>query len=66
MIRDVNGVAERVFDFGAATTAPMETYVLGGVTGITFIALFLAYRSKRSPEEYYQGLFEAEQRRYRL
>ena len=65
VIRDVNGVAERVFDFGAATTAPMETYVLGGVTGITFIALFLAYRSKRSPEEYYQGLFETEQRRYK-
>jgi hypothetical protein len=65
VIRDVNGVAERVFDFGAATTASMGIYVLGGVTGITVVALFLSYRSKRSPEEYYQGLFEAEQRKYR-
>jgi hypothetical protein len=65
VIRGVYGVAERVFDFGAATTASTEVYVLVGVTGITVVALFLAYRSRRSPEEYYQGLFESEQRRYR-
>jgi hypothetical protein len=65
VIRDVFGVAERVFDFGAATTASTGIYILGGVTGITVVALFLAYRSRRSPEEYYQGLFEAEQKRYK-
>lgn len=65
VIRDVYGVAERVFDFGAATTASTGTFVLGGVTVISAVALFLAYRSRRSPEEYYQGLFESEQRRYR-
>jgi hypothetical protein len=29
------------------------------------VTLFLTYKSRKSPEEYYQGLFEAEKRRYR-
>jgi hypothetical protein len=65
VIRDVYGAAERVFDFGAAPTVATGIYIPLGVSSITVVALLFAYKSKRSPEEYYQGLFESEQRRYR-
>jgi hypothetical protein len=65
VIRDVYGVAERVFDFSAAPTASTAIYVFIGVSSITVVALLFAYKSKRSPEEYYQGLFESAQKRYK-
>jgi hypothetical protein len=65
IIRDVYGVAERVFDFSATPATSTGIYVLIGVSGITVVALLLAYKSRRSPEEYYQGVFKAEQSRYR-
>jgi hypothetical protein len=65
VIRDVYGVAERIFDFSAASTGSTGIYVPIEVSSITVVALILAYNSKRSPEEYYQGLFESEQRRYK-
>jgi hypothetical protein len=65
VIRGVYGVVERVFDFGATSTASSGIYITMGVSGIIVVALFLTYKSRRSPEEYYQGLFEAEQRGYR-
>jgi hypothetical protein len=63
VIKGVYGVAERVFDFGSPPMGSTGIYVLMGVSGITFVALLLAYNSKRSPEEYYQGFLKSEQRR---
>jgi hypothetical protein len=65
VIRDVYSVSERVFDFGGAPVASGNAYISLGVSGITIVALLIVYKSKRRPEEYYQSLFEAEQRSYR-
>ena len=65
-IRDVYGVPRRIFSFGAASTGSVEIYIMGTVSVIAAVALFLGSRSKRSSEEFYQSLFEAEQRKFRM
>jgi hypothetical protein len=65
-IRDVHGVPQRIFNFGTASSGSAETYIMSTVLIIAAVALFLGFRSKRSSEEYYQSMFEAEQRRFRM
>jgi hypothetical protein len=65
-IRDVYGVPQRIFSFGAASSGSAEFYVLGTVSVIAAVALFLGFRSKRSSEDYYKSYFETEQRRVRI
>ncbi len=63
VIRDVYGVPERVFEWGSATAASSAFYIWGGVSVITVAAIAMVFRARKSPEEYYQSLFEAKLRR---
>ena len=65
-IRDVYGVPRRTFSFGAASSGSAETYVLGKVSVIAAVALFLGFKSKRSSEDFYKSLFKTEKRRFRM
>jgi hypothetical protein len=65
-IREVYGVPRRIFSFGATSSGSAEIYIMGTVSVIAAVALFLGFRSKKSSEEFYQSLFEAEQRRYKM
>jgi hypothetical protein len=66
VISDVYGVPERVFEWGSATAASSSLYVWGGVSAIAAAAIVMVFRAKKSPEEYYQSLFEAKLRRSQL
>jgi hypothetical protein len=65
-IRGVNGVPQRIFNFGAASSESAEIYIMGTVSVIALVAIFLGIKSKKSSEDYYQSMFEAEQKKFRI